>query len=68
MNWMNNEDEAILLKSHLEQIKTKRVNLESRVDALDVAHLDLDVLDGLAREKLYYSHPKDMTIWLDPEG
>lgn len=68
MNWMNNEDEAVLLQSRLETIQTKRRALETRVDALDVNHLDLDALDSLSREKLYYSHPKDMTIWLDPKG
>lgn len=68
MNWMNNEEVAITLRSRLENVQTKRVDLEARVDALDVDHLDLDALDALAREKLYYSHPKDMTIWLDPKG
>ncbi len=68
MNWMNKEDQAVVLKSRLESIKSERLALERRVDALDVAHLDLDALDALAREKLHYSHPKDMTIWLDPKG
>ncbi len=67
MNWMNNEDEAIELESRLENIEEKRKGLEARVNALDAAHLDLDVLNALSREKLYYSHPKDITIWLDPE-
>jgi cell division protein FtsB len=68
MNWMNKEDQAVVLKSRLENIKSERLALERRVDALDVAHLDLDALDALSREKLHYSHPKDMTIWLDPKG
>ena len=67
MNWMNKEEHAVTLRSELENIQSKRAALETRVDALDVAHLDLDALDALSREKLYYSHPKDMTIWLDPK-
>lgn len=68
MNWMNNEDEAVTLRSRLENIEAKRVGLETRVNALDASHLDVDALNALSREKLYYSHPKDITIWLDPKG
>lgn len=68
MNWMNKEEDAVTLQNRLEQVQAKRLALERRVDALDVSNLDLDALDALSREKLYYSHPKDMTIWLDPKG
>lgn len=68
MNWMNNEDEAVILRSRLENIEAKRQGLEIRVDALDASRLNIDALDVLSREKLYYSHPKDITIWLDPKG
>ena len=53
MNWMNKEEHAVTLRSELENIQSKRAALETRVDALDVAHLDLDALDALSREKLY---------------
>jgi len=32
---------------------------------MDATGVDLDWLDVKAREKLFYSHPKEITIWLD---
>ena len=67
LNWMNNDSQANRLEMKLESLIEKRSRMERRVKALSVEQLDIDAIDLLSREKLYYSHPKEFTIWLDPE-
>lgn len=68
MSWMNNDSRAVVLQSRLDVLQSQKTKLEDRVNALDVTHLDIDALDQLSRDKLYYSYPKEFTIWLDPKG
>ncbi len=68
VNWMNNDSQASSLRVKLDNLQKRRADLEAQVDALDGQNLDLDSLDRLSREKLFYSHPKELTIWLDPQG
>lgn len=68
VNWMNNDSRATSLSVKLETLEARHALLEEQVEALDSQHLDLDALDQLAREKLFVSHPKELTIWLDPQG
>jgi cell division protein FtsB len=68
VNWMNNDARANSLRVKLETLEARHAALEEQVDALNGKHLDLDALDQVSREKLFYSHPKELTIWLDPQG
>ncbi|WP_121098869.1 hypothetical protein [Litorimonas taeanensis] len=68
VNWVNNDTRAEILQSRLDNLTLQKQVLEAKVEALSVEQLDIDVLDQLSREKLFYSYPKELTIWLDPEG
>jgi cell division protein FtsB len=67
MRWMEYSDQAETLAVKLEALETRRAKLQNEVDALGPDLLDLDVLDMTARETLYVSQPKEITIWLDPQ-
>ncbi len=65
-NWASSDIKAQKLQTQLDELTATKLALESRVDALDTKNLDIDALDRVAREKLFYSDTKDLTIWLDP--
>lgn len=66
MRWMDYAGREDSLEVKLLALQGKREALESQVNALNAEGLDLDVLDIKAREILYVSDTKELTIWLDP--
>jgi len=65
MRWIDYQNEGRRLEVKLEQLTAERNALEMRSARMDRAAMDIDWLDQQAREKLFYSHPKEITIWLD---
>ena len=65
LRWVDYERDGARLETQLEQLTAQREALESRAARMDAGALDVDWLDQTSREKLFYSHPKEITIWLD---
>jgi cell division protein FtsB len=65
LRWVDYQKETQRLDVKYEQLSQERAALERRAALMDGHHVDLDWLDHAARENLFYSHPKDITIWLD---
>ena len=65
LRWIDYRHDTERLSIKLEQLIAEREELEARAARMDSAALDVDWLDERAREKLFYSHPKEITIWLD---
>jgi cell division protein FtsB len=65
-NWVTSDNQAQILQVRLDGLTTQKLALEAEVEALDTESLDVDALDRISREKLFYSDTKDLTIWLDP--
>ena len=65
LRWVDYERDGARLELQLQQLTAQREALENRAARMDAAGVDLDWLDMKAREKLFYSHPKEITIWLD---
>lgn len=65
MRWIDYQNEGQRLEVKLEQLITEREALERRSERMDSAAMDIDWLGQQSREKLFYSHPKEITIWLD---
>lgn len=66
IRWMDYAERKDNLQVKLTALETQRSALETEVTALQADGLDLDVLDIEARQNLYVSDPKELTIWLDP--
>lgn len=66
LSWMSYSDEAKVLRSKLDAVQARHMDLKTQVDALSSEGLDLDALDIASRRDLYVSGPNEMTIWLDP--
>ena len=65
LRWVDYERETDQLQAELTQLTLEREALEKRAARMDIAAMDMDWVEQQAREKLFYSHPKDITIWLD---
>jgi cell division protein FtsB len=56
------EAEMAELESELTRIRRERDTIEKRVAALRPNHVDRDLLDQLARERLGYMHPDERIL------
>jgi len=65
LRWVDYQKETQRLSVEYQQLVSQREAIERRVALMDSDRVDLDRLDQSAREILFYSHPKDITIWLD---
>ncbi len=65
LRWMDYEQESQHLAVKHAQLVEQRQALERRAALMGPDKIDIDRLDQTARETLFYSHPKDITIWLD---
>lgn len=65
LRWIDYQQESQNLRVKHSQLVKEREALQRRAALMDRDHVDLDRLDQSARETLFYSHPKDITIWLD---
>ena len=54
-----------ILKEEIEILRTERLDIENRVNALKSESLDIDLLDEQTRRVLGYAR-NDETIYLDP--
>ncbi len=54
-----------ILKEEIEVLRTERLDIENRVNALKSESLDIDLLDEQTRRVLGYARD-DETIYLDP--
>lgn len=66
LSWMSYSDEADILRDRLAVVEARHADLKSQVKALSNEGLDLDALDIAARQNLFVSDTKEITIWLDP--
>ncbi len=66
MSWVDYEADIERHSEDLEGIKLIKSELEFQVEALRAQDLNRDLLDMKARRAVYYSHPNEITIWLDP--
>lgn len=53
---------AAELQGELDEIRTRRIELERRVQLLHDGTLEKDMLDEQARRALDFSHPNELTI------
>ena len=65
LRWVDYERESVRLSQQLEQLTEQREGLETRAARMATSEVDIDWLDHQVRTKMFYSHPKEMTIWLD---
>lgn len=65
MSWADYKDDIDRLNTELEAAKTHKGDLERQIAALRTDNLNRDALDMIAREKVFLSHPNELTIWLD---
>ena len=65
LRWIDYERETNSLQIKLDRLVAEREALEQRESYMAGPHLDVDWLDYKLRENLFYSHPKEVTIWLD---
>jgi len=65
LRWVDYEREGERLSEQLKQLTIEREGLEARAVRMADGEVDSDWLDHQSREKLFYSHPKEVTIWLD---
>ena len=66
MRWVDYEADIKRSQTKLNALKTERAALELRATDLRASALILDSLDIKSRESLFTTHPKELTIWLDP--
>lgn len=65
LRWIDYERETQTLQNKLDRLTAQREALEQREGYMAGPTVDVDWLDQIMREKIFYSHPKDITIWLD---
>lgn len=65
MRWVDYEASIKDSRLELAALKQTRAELESAATDLRANPLVLDSLDIKARDKLFNSHPNELTIWLD---
>ena len=65
LRWIDYERETQSLQLKLDRLMAEREALEQREGYMAGPQLDVDWLDYKLRENLFYSHPKEITIWLD---
>ncbi len=65
MRWVDYQETIAIHKKKLSALQAQRQDLENKAFHLKSDHLNLDALDVLAREKLFISHPNELTIFLD---
>ncbi len=66
MSYADYKSDIARLTAELEEIREERARLERQISQLRPENLNRDALDLLAREKVFLSDPKELTIWLDP--
>jgi cell division protein FtsB len=59
------EARAAELQAELDEIRTRRIEMERRVQLLHDGTLEKDMLDEQARRALDFSHPDELTIMRD---
>lgn len=59
------EARAVVLQKELDEISTRRLDLERRVQLLHDGTIERDMLDEQARRALDFSQPDELTIMLD---
>lgn len=65
LRWVDYQNETQRLQLKYDKLSQERTALERRAALMGIDKVELDRLDQSARENLFYSHPKDITIWLD---
>ena len=66
MSWADYKADIDRLNAELEDARSYKTSLETKISALKSEKLNRDMLETLAREKVFLSHPNELTIWLDP--